>query len=54
MELGPESHNKGGLLGPNSIIGAYVDPLGKDVSVTEIIISKSVDFSKSIRRPSRA
>ena len=29
MELGPQNHNNGdGLLGPNSIIVVYMDPLG--------------------------
>ena len=26
MELSPQNHNKNGLLGPNSIIVAYMDP----------------------------
>ena len=29
MELGPQNHSGDGLLGPNSIIVVYVDPLGK-------------------------
>ena len=29
MELRPQNHNKDGLLGPNSMIVVYVDPLGK-------------------------
>ena len=29
MELGPQSHYGDGLLGPNSIIVVYMDPLGK-------------------------
>ena len=28
MELGPQNHNGDGLLGPNSIIVVYMDPLG--------------------------
>ena len=28
MELGPQNHNGDGLLGPNSIMVVYVDPLG--------------------------
>ena len=28
MELGPQNHNKDVLLGPNSIIVVYRDPLG--------------------------
>ena len=28
MELGPENHNGDGLLGPNSIMVVYMDPLG--------------------------
>ena len=28
MELGPKNHNGDGLLGPNSIMVVYVDPLG--------------------------
>ena len=28
MELGPQSHTKGGLFGPNFILVVYVDPLG--------------------------
>ena len=28
MELGPEIHNGDGLLGPNSIMVVYMDPLG--------------------------
>ena len=29
MELGPQNHNGDGLLGANSIIVVYMDPLGK-------------------------
>ena len=29
MELGPQNHNEDGLVGPNSIIVVYMDPLGK-------------------------
>ena len=28
MELGPQNHNGDGLLGPDSIIVVYMDPLG--------------------------
>ena len=28
MELGPQNHNGDGLLGANSIIVVYMDPLG--------------------------
>ena len=28
MELGPQNHNKDGLLGPNSIMVVYMEPLG--------------------------
>ena len=28
MELGPQNHNEDGLLGPNSRIVVYMDPLG--------------------------
>ena len=28
LEIGPQSHDRDGLLGPNSIIVVYVDPLG--------------------------
>ena len=30
MELGPQNHNGDGLLGPNSIIVVYMDPLGSE------------------------
>ena len=29
MELDPKNHNEDGLLGPNSIMVVYMDPLGK-------------------------
>ena len=29
MELGPRNHNGDGLLGPNSIMVVYMDPLGE-------------------------
>ena len=29
MELGPKNHNGDGLLGPNSIMVVYLDPLGQ-------------------------
>ena len=29
MELGPRNHSTDGLLGPNSILIVYMDPLGK-------------------------
>ena len=29
MELGPQNHNRDGLLGPKSITVVYMDPLGK-------------------------
>ena len=32
MELGPENHNMNGLLGPNSILVVYMDPLGGGAS----------------------
>ena len=28
MESGPQNHNEDGLLGPNSIVVVYMDPLG--------------------------
>ena len=28
MELGPQDHNRDGLLGPSSIMVVYMDPLG--------------------------
>ena len=28
MEVGPQSHIRDGLLGPNSIMAVYMDPLG--------------------------
>ena len=28
MEVGPQDHSKGGILGPNSIVVVYMDPLG--------------------------
>ena len=28
MELGPQNHNGDGILGPDSIIVVYMDPLG--------------------------
>ena len=31
MELGSQNHSRDGLLGPNSIIVVYMDPLGKTV-----------------------
>ena len=31
MELGPENHSRNGLLGPNSIMVVYMDPLGLGV-----------------------
>ena len=30
MELGPKNHNGDGLLGPNSIVAVYMDPLGSE------------------------
>ena len=32
MELGPQNHNGYGLLGLNSIIVGYMDPLGKTLA----------------------
>ena len=29
MELGPQTHHEDGLLGPNSMVVLYLDPLGK-------------------------
>ena len=29
MDLGPTNHNEDGLLGPDSVIVVYMDPLGK-------------------------
>ena len=34
MELGPQNHNGDGLLGANSIIVVYMDPLGLYVFVS--------------------
>ena len=30
LGLGPQNHNGDGLLGPNSIVVVYMDPLGTD------------------------
>ena len=32
MELGPQNHNGDGLLGPNSIMVVYMDPLGMELN----------------------
>ena len=37
MELGPQNHNGDGLLGTNSIIVVYMDPLG---SLMEVITTR--------------
>ena len=29
MEIGPQNHSRGGLLGPGSMIVVYMDPLGE-------------------------
>ena len=42
MELGSQNHSRDGLLGPNSIIVAYMDPLGM-----ETIGSVTLDDIKS-------
>ena len=40
MELGPKNHNGGGLLGPNSIMVVFMDPLGnKDPKVYNLNIA---------------
>ena len=38
MESGPQNRNKAGLLGPNSIIVVYVDPLGNLSGLTSGIL----------------
>ena len=35
MELGSQNHSGDGLLGPNSIIVVYMDPLGKQFRYSE-------------------
>ena len=37
MEFGPQNHNKDGLLGPNSIVLVYMDPLGTAVVVIPLL-----------------
>ena len=38
MELGPQNHNNGdGLLGPNSIIVVYMDPLGSGNHINSLL-----------------
>ena len=41
MELGPQNHNREGLLGPNSIVVVYMDPLGKGSRFTQRLLSSS-------------
>ena len=33
MELGPQNHSRDGLMGPNSIMVVYMDPLGKQLTL---------------------
>ena len=57
MELGPQNHNNGdGLLGPNSIIVVYMDPLGKELDIRyhyrEIIVMNYYrSLSRFLRNP---
>ena len=38
MELGPKNHNGDGLLGPNSIMVVYMDPLGyKEYTIIPVV-----------------
>ena len=36
MEIGPQNHNGDGLLGPNSIIVVYMDPLGIYLNIRKL------------------
>ena len=40
MELGPQSHNMDGLLGPNSIMVLYMEPLGYTRQMVECFLHK--------------
>ena len=42
MKLGPQHHNKDGLLGPNSITVVYMEPLGNGVISLSTIESGGV------------
>ena len=47
MELGPQNHNGDGLLGLNSIIIVYMDPLGKFDAAARRAKSRSIPLATS-------
>ena len=47
MELGPQNHNGDGLLGPNSIIVVYMDPLGIQGLLVNLKLSCGIRFELS-------
>ena len=52
MELGPQNHNGDGLLGPNSIIVVYMDPLGCIIIGTlRGVGGRGVGHYTSVNRP---
>ena len=44
MELGSQNHSRDGLLGPNSIMVVYMDPLGLKEAFTGFLKRNSLDF----------
>ena len=53
MEVGSQNQSRNGLLGPNSIVVVYMDPLGNklaslnsaglsDMEVVELVLSKNI------------
>ena len=50
MELGPQSHNGDGLLGSNSIIVVYMDPLGYPYFIVRILQQGEPTKGTTIKR----
>ena len=52
MELGPQNHNGDGLVGANSIIVVYMDPLGTPSSTDPDVASRISRVNSVLRRSS--
>ena len=53
MESGPKNHNKNNILGPNSIMVVYMEPLGKFMKLlrARCAVSVLVSYSSAVTAP---
>ena len=48
MELGPKNHTGDGLLGPNSLMVVYMDPLGTNLFVRSLKLRRVISLATAV------